>query len=77
MTREEWKNIFADNLISALEERGMTQRDLAEDSGVAASTISDYISKRQMPNIAAAINIAYALDMDITELVDFDERIDY
>lgn len=77
MTREEWKSIFADNLISALEERGMTQRDLAEDSGVAASTISDYISKRQMPNIAAAINIAYALDMDITELVDFDERIDY
>ena len=77
MKREEWKETFAENLKSILDERGMTQRELAEDSGVSTTAISEYISKRQTPNIMAIINIAYALDMEVSELVDFDERIEY
>lgn len=76
MKREEWKNVFAENLKSILDERGMTQRDLAEDSGVAVSSISDYLSKRQIPGAVSIINIAYALDMEVSELIDFDERIE-
>ena len=77
MTREEWKQIFSENLESILQEKGMTQRQLARDSGVSAAMISDYINKRQIPGIPAAINMAYALDMDVGELIDFDERVDW
>lgn len=76
MRREEWKEIFAENLKAILEEKGMTQRDLADDSGIAMSSISDYVTKRQIPGAIAVINMAYALDVDVNELIDFDERID-
>ena len=75
MTHETWKRIFADNLVDILNERGMSQRQLAKDSGVSPAMISEYINGIRMPGLPAVINIAYALDMDVGELVDFDERI--
>ena len=76
MTQEKWKRIFADNLVDILSDRGMSQRQLAADSGISTSMISEYINGVRMPGLAAAINMAYALDMDVGELVDFDERIE-
>ena len=76
MTQTEWKRIFANNLVDLLNDRGMTQRQLAIDSGVSAAMISEYINGIRMPGLAAVINLAYALDVDVGELVDFDERID-
>lgn len=76
MRQEEWKKVFAANLIDILKEKGMTQRELAMDSGLSTATISEYINGIRMPGLAAAINMAYALDMDVGELVDFDEPID-
>ena len=76
MTQEQWKTIFAENLIDILNEKGMSQRQLARDSGISTAMISEYINKIRMPGLAAAINMAYALDMDVGELVDFDERIE-
>lgn len=76
MTQSEWRNIFGNNLIDILHEKGMTQSDLARDTGLSVSRISDYIHETATPTIYALINIAYALDMDVGELVDFDERID-
>ena len=76
MTQEEWKNIFSDNLVSILTDRGMSQKQLAVDSGVSQAMISEYIHKIRMPGLSAAINMAYALDIDVGELIDFDERIE-
>lgn len=76
MTQETWKRTFARNLVDILADRGMSQRQLAMDSGVSAAMISDYINGIRMPGLAAVINMAYALDMDVSELVDFDERIE-
>ena len=75
MTQEQWKRTFANNLLDILEEKGMSQRQLAIDSGVSTSMISDYINGLRMPGLASAINMAYALDMDVGELVDFGDRI--
>lgn len=75
MTQSEWKRVFARNLVDILNERGMSQRQLAIDSGISPAMISEYINGIRMPGLAAAINIAYALDMDVSDLVDFDERI--
>lgn len=77
MTQEEWKTIFSDNLVSILNEKGMTQRQLAMDSGVSQAMISEYIHKIRMPGLTAAINMAYALDMEVGELVDFGEPIEW
>lgn len=75
MTQTEWRNIFADNLASILEDAGMSQAQLAREAGLSVSRINDYINKNATPTIFAVINIAYALDMDVSELVDFDDRI--
>jgi transcriptional regulator with XRE-family HTH domain len=76
MTQTEWKRIFARNLVSILTDRGMSQRQLAIDSGISTAMISDYVNGVRIPGLPAAINMAYALDMDVGELVDFDERIE-
>lgn len=75
MTQEEWKNIFGDNLSTVLREKRMTQSQLAKESGVSMGMISDYVNKRSVPGIFAAINIAYALDMDLNELIDYGDRV--
>lgn len=75
MTQVEWRDMFANNLVDILRDRRMSQSQLSQDSGLSMSRISDYINKRATPTIFAIINMAYALDMDICELVDFDDRI--
>lgn len=75
MTQGEWKNIFGDNLADLLEEKGMSQNKLAKDSKVSMGAISDYINKFTAPSVFSIINMAYALDVDIDELVDFGDRI--
>ena len=76
MTTCEWQDIFKDNLLEMLEDRGMTQRDLAEDSDLPVATIANYTTKRSTPSIKAIINMAYALDVSIDELIDFGDRIE-
>lgn len=75
MTSDEWKDIFGDNLASLLDDRMMTRSELAKYSGVSTAMISDYINKRSVPGLFAAINMAYALDVSLEELVDFEEPI--
>ena len=75
MTDQEWINIFGDNLVDILHDAKMTQRELADAAGLSESTISDYIHKRKMAGIKAVINIAYALDCEISDLIDFGDMI--
>lgn len=75
MKQSEWKNVFGNNLSDILEEKGMSQAQLARDSGVSMGMISDYINKRSVPGIFAVINMAYALDMEVSELIDFGDRV--
>lgn len=76
MTQSEWRSIFADNLITIMREQDMTQSRLAKDAGLSVSRINDYIYKRATPTIFAIINLAYALNVEVNELVDFDDRIE-
>ena len=75
MTEAEWLDIFSDNLIDMLNEQRYSQEELAYESNLSQSTISKYINKKQMPSLKAIINIAYALDCSIDELIDFGEKI--
>ena len=75
MTELEWMNIFGDNLRDILKEYGMTQRQLAEETGLTEATISSYINKRKIPSMRAIVNIANALDISTDELINLDDRI--
>jgi transcriptional regulator with XRE-family HTH domain len=77
MTQSEWKEIFGDNLVAILKERGMTQSELARESGLSTSRVSEYINGYAAPSIFAAINMAYVLGVDVGEFVDFEEPVTY
>lgn len=75
MQESEWMDIFGDNLLEMLKESNMTQRDLANKARLAESTVNDYIHKRKMPGVRAIVNIAYALNCSVSDLIDFGDRI--
>ena len=75
MTELEWIEIFGDNLASMLEDARMTQRELADEAGLSESAISRYIHKQMAPSFKAIVNIAYALDCSMDDLIDFGDRI--
>ena len=76
MSELDWLDIFAGNLRDMLIDANMSQRELADASGLAESTISSYINKQKIPSLKAIINISYALDCDVIELIDFGETIE-
>jgi transcriptional regulator with XRE-family HTH domain len=77
MTQTEWREIFGANLVDILKERNLSQAQLAKETGLSTSRISDYIKGYATPNIFAIINMAYVLGLDISEFVDFEEPIKY
>lgn len=76
MTISEWSDCFSENLLELMEDRRMSQADLAQESGVAVGSISSYVNKKSLPGIKAILNIAFALDVDVAELIDFGDTID-
>ena len=77
MSEYEWLNEFSTNLNKLMREAGYTQKELAEDTGLAESTISRYMKGTQVPKATAIVNIASVLLCDIDELIDFGEDIVY
>lgn len=75
MTEVEWIDIFANNLRDMLKDRKMSQKELANEIWVTEATISRYINKQRMPSIKHILEISYALNIDVNELIDFGEPI--
>lgn len=75
MTELEWLEIFSTNLRELLEEKRITQKGLAIASGLSEGAISYYIHGQKIPSLRAIINIAYALEISIDELIDFGDVI--
>lgn len=76
MSETEWLLYFSDCLYDIMRERKISQRELAERSGLSDSTISKYINGTQIPKGTALVNIAIALDCSLDELMNFGELID-
>lgn len=76
MTLKDWTENFGDVLSELMEEREMTQQELAKESGISIGSINAYVNKQSPPGIKAILNLAYALDVDIIELIDFGDTID-
>lgn len=76
MSEVEWINIFANNLILMLDEKGLTQKDLAVMTGFSESIVSEWINKKKMPSVRAILAISYELGEDLYDLIDFGDRIE-
>lgn len=76
MSENEWLDIFSQNLEDIMEEKGYTQQNLADDSGLSKASISRYINAQRMPTVKAIISMAYVLDLSIDEFIDFGDKID-
>lgn len=76
MSEQEWLDIFAGNLVSLMEEKGYSQQQLADATGLSRVAISYYMNAKRIPSIRAIINLAYEFDLTIDELIDFGGRIE-
>ena len=76
MTEIEWLDIFGDNLRDILLDVGMSQSELADELGIDKSLVSRYVNKQYIPNLKTIINMAYVLNCDVSELIDFGEPIE-
>jgi transcriptional regulator with XRE-family HTH domain len=66
-----YKQIFFTNILRILDERGMSQDELAERSGVSVSFISDLARGRANPSLKTMEAIAVALDTSLPMLLEF------
>ena len=69
MTKED----FSKHLSNLLEERGLSQADLAKLTGIRASTISDWINGKYLPKQDKRLIIAKALNIPPDRLFALDE----
>ena len=76
MSDVEFIDIFGDNLRSLMEERGYTRRELARESRISHVTISRYLNKERMPTAKSLVNLAFALECDLDELVPTYDYVD-
>lgn len=75
MTELEWAKLFSDKLKRLLEEWGMTQKELSEETDLSESTISRCLSGKYIPTVRTIINIGRALGCDSEDLIDFYDKI--
>lgn len=65
---------FNENLKTARERRGLSQKDIAESIGVAKSTYSLYESGNREPNVQTIKKIADVLNVSADELLGIDDE---
>ena len=75
MTEDEWLDKFADKLTTMMYRRGYNQTSLSNVTSISRSTISKYLNATQMPTARSIINLSYALDCRVDELIDFGHMI--
>ena len=71
---KKYEVIFGENIKRLLDERGLTQLDLAVGIGVAPATISMYCKGQRMPRLDGVQDIANFLHVDWSELIETDEE---
>ena len=75
ITELEWAKTFSNKLKRLLEEWGMTQKDLAKETGLSEPTISRCLRGDYIPSIRTLINIGHALDCVSEDLISFYDKI--
>lgn len=69
MQKDEYAKAFGEHLKSLLEEKGMTQAELARRTGLTEASVSRYISGQRSPRITQAYRMAWAIGVDMNTLI--------
>lgn len=69
MQKDEYAKAFGEHLKSLLEEKGMTQAELARRTGLTEPAVSRYIKGDRTPRIPQAYRIACAIGVDMNTLI--------
>lgn len=72
----QWTKYFAEEVKCYMKQKKMSQRELADKSRLAESTICDVVYGRRIPSFRTVHNIAYGLGVGIEELTDFGSIIE-
>lgn len=76
-TKVEWRNnamTWKEKVNKIMNERNITQKQLAQLSGITESSISRYLHNAQRPRMDIVVNIAKALHVETEYLLDDDEK---
>lgn len=69
-------NQITENLQKLIREKSITQKKLAQYSGLTESAISHYLKGDRIPRGVSLIRIAESLDVTVDELVGFNSEAD-
>lgn len=67
---------WREKVIALMEERGITQKQLSTLSGITESSISRYLHNTKRPRMDIVVNIAKALNVETSYLLDDQEKSD-
>ena len=73
VNKYEWSMEFCRRLKELLEDREMTQRELATRIGVTEVTVSRYVSGERIPKAPTVLEIARAVNCPVEVLIDFNK----
>ncbi len=69
MVRSDRMGDFVDRLQSLMTQRGVTQKELAERTGITEASVSKYLNRERTPRIDVILNIAKAFGVSVDELM--------
>lgn len=75
MSEVEWLRNFGNALKEAMEYTNTSQEELADILGMSQSSVSRFINGLQMPDVRVVLKIAYELDWNIDDLVNFGDYV--
>lgn len=75
MTEQEWLKCFSEALIQRIGESGYSRKEVADMAGMTEGALSKYVRGLQIPKSTAVLNLAYALECDVADLMDFGDDV--
>ena len=69
LNQDEYSKAFGKYLKSLLDEKGMTQAELARRTGLTEASVSRYINGNRSPRIAQAYRMAQVIGIDMNTLI--------
>lgn len=68
--------IVSEKIFSLLQEKGMSQKEFSERTGISQSTISDWKRKKTNPSVDKVLKICEVLQISPYELLDEEESLE-
>ena len=75
MSEVEWLRNFGDELTKLMDYMNTEQEEMADILGMSQASISRFVNGLQMPDVRVVLKIAYELDWNIDDLVNFGDYV--